>query len=78
MRNGMARAIRAVLKEEQIPLSARIFAIVDVWDALSYDRPYNKAWERERVIEYLRTEAGRHFDPKIVNLFLEMVKHGGI
>jgi PAS domain S-box-containing protein len=66
------------LKEEEIPLAARIFAIADVWDALSYDRPYNKAWERDKVIEYLKAESGRHFDPKITNLFLGMVKQGGI
>ncbi len=66
------------LREEEIPLAARIFAIADVWDALSYDRPYNKAWEREKIIEYLHAESGLHFDPKITNLFLGMVKQGGI
>jgi putative nucleotidyltransferase with HDIG domain len=66
------------LKEEQIPLAARIFAIADVWDALSSDRPYNQAWERERVIEYLKSESGRHFDPKLVGLYLVLVQQGEI
>ncbi|HEY2981606.1 MAG TPA: histidine kinase N-terminal 7TM domain-containing protein [Anaerolineales bacterium] len=66
------------LKEEDIPLAARIFAIVDVWDALSYDRPYNKAWSREQIIQYMREESGRQFDPKVVNLFLGMLNRGEI
>jgi putative nucleotidyltransferase with HDIG domain/PAS domain S-box-containing protein len=66
------------LKEEQIPLAARIFAIADVWDALSYDRPYNKAWSPEQITRYLHDESGRHFDPKIATLFLELVKQGEI
>ena len=57
------------LKGEQIPLAARIFAIVDVWDALCSDRPYRKAWPENKVIEYIREQAGTHFDPKIVELF---------
>jgi HD-GYP domain-containing protein (c-di-GMP phosphodiesterase class II) len=62
------------LKGEQIPLEARIFALVDVWDALLSDRPYRKAWSRERAIEYLRTQAGAHFDPRVVEGFLELIE----
>ena len=59
------------LKGEQIPLPARIFAIVDVWDAVTSDRPYRKAWSKEKAIEYLKSEAGKHFDPQIVKVCLE-------
>jgi PAS domain S-box-containing protein len=61
------------LKEEQIPLAARIFAVVDVWDALSSDRPYRKGWEKEKVLEYIRSQSGSHFDPTIVDQFLQVV-----
>ena len=60
------------LKGEEIPLEARIFAIVDVWDALRSDRPYRVAWPDEQVINYIREQSGRHFDPKIVEIFLSM------
>ncbi|MBI3151472.1 MAG: HD domain-containing protein [Chloroflexi bacterium] len=66
------------LKEREIPLAARIFAVADVWDALSFDRSYNKAWPREKIIQYLIDESGKHFDPKIVNIFLELVDKGEI
>ncbi len=59
------------LKGEEIPLAARIFAVVDVWDALSYDRPYRKAWTQEKVIEYIREQIGAHFDPMVVKVFLQ-------
>ncbi len=59
------------LKGEAIPLSARIFAVVDVYDALTSDRPYRKAWPREKALAYLREEAGRLFDPEVVRAFLE-------
>lgn len=62
------------LKGEQIPLEARIFALVDVWDALLSDRPYRTAWTREKAIEYIRAQAGTHFDPRIVECFLELMK----
>ncbi len=58
------------LKGEAIPLEARIFALVDVYDALSFDRPYRKAWEKEKVIAYIKSEPGKHFDPAVVELFL--------
>lgn len=66
------------LKGEEIPLSARIFAVADVWDALSHDRPYNKAWARETIIAYLSEQSGKHFDPIIVKIFLVMVEKGEI
>ena len=61
------------LKGEQIPLAARIFAVVDVWDALSHDRPYRQAWPEARVCEHIRSLAGSHFDPQIAEVFLNSV-----
>lgn len=61
------------LKGEQIPYSARLFAIIDVWDAITSNRPYRKAWSFEKALEYIKSESGRHFDPNIVELFLRMV-----
>jgi response regulator RpfG family c-di-GMP phosphodiesterase len=58
---------------EEIPLPARIFAIVDVWDALRSDRPYRKAWSQDRVIAYIQSIIGKYFDPGIAGLFLEIV-----
>jgi HD-GYP domain-containing protein (c-di-GMP phosphodiesterase class II) len=58
------------LKGETIPLAARAFAVVDVWDALRSDRPYRPAWDEERVREHVRGLAGTHFDPAIVEVFL--------
>lgn len=60
------------LREQQIPLSARIFAVVDVWDALTSDRPYRQAWTKEKALDYIRAMAGRHFDPEVVDLFLKL------
>jgi len=60
------------LKGEQIPLAARIFAIVDVWDALTSDRPYRPAWPKEKVREHIRTSSGMHFDPQVAEEFLKM------
>lgn len=62
------------LNGEEIPLPARIFAVVDVWDALLSDRPYRKAWDETRVKNYLREQAGTHFDPQIVEIFLKMIE----
>jgi putative nucleotidyltransferase with HDIG domain len=58
------------LRGEDIPLAARIFAVVDVWDALGSDRPYRSAWNPKRVVEYLQEQGGREFDPRVVNSFL--------
>ncbi len=59
------------LKNEDIPLAARVFAVVDVWDALSTDRPYRPAWPQDKVRTYLRRQAGVQFDPQVVRVFLE-------
>ncbi|MBI3242080.1 MAG: PAS domain S-box protein [Chloroflexi bacterium] len=61
------------LKGEAIPLAARIFAVVDVWDALRFDRPYRAGWPEEKVLQHIRSLAGTHFDPKAVDLFLKMM-----
>ena len=57
------------LKGEEIPLAARIFAIVDVWDALTSDRPYRPAWNKEKTLKHINEQSGKHFDPHIVELF---------
>jgi len=59
------------LKGEDIPLSGRITAIADVFDALTSVRPYKKAWTFEDAVALLEKESGEHFDPKIVTLFIE-------
>jgi HD-GYP domain-containing protein (c-di-GMP phosphodiesterase class II) len=61
------------LKGEEIPLAARIFAMVDVWDALTSDRPYRPAQPKENVLEYIRENSAKHFDPQIVQLFLALI-----
>ncbi len=60
------------LKGEEIPLSARIFAIADTYDALSSDRPYRSAWQRDKIIEYIKEQRGKNFDPKVVDAFLKI------
>jgi len=62
------------LKGEQIPLVARIFAVVDVWDALISDRPYRAAWARDKVRAYIREQSGLHFEPRVVEMFLKMIE----
>jgi HD-GYP domain-containing protein (c-di-GMP phosphodiesterase class II) len=63
------------LKGEQIPKAARIFAVVDVWDAITSDRPYQKAWTEAQARQYIQEQAGLHFDPKVVEIFLREVNH---
>jgi response regulator RpfG family c-di-GMP phosphodiesterase/PAS domain-containing protein len=58
------------LKGEQIPLAARIFAVVDVYDALGSDRPYRAAWPEDKVRQYIQDQSGIHFDPQVVELFM--------
>jgi len=58
------------LKSTDIPLSARVFAIIDVWDALCSDRPYRKAVPEPQVLQYIREHAGDHFDPSLVDAFM--------
>ena len=62
------------LAGQAIPLAARIFAVIDVWDALLSDRPYRKAWKESEVILYLNEQAGKYFDPQIVRAFLDLIK----
>jgi len=62
------------LKGEVIPLAARLFAVVDVWDALCSDRPYRLAWSKEKVLEHIQSLSGTHFDPKVTEYFLEMIE----
>ena len=67
------------LKGEEIPLVARLFAIVDVWDALTSDRPYRAAWPHEKTLAHIQEGAGQHFDPHIVEVFTDLIiqKTGG-
>lgn len=59
---------------EEIPLIARIFAVVDVFDALTSDRPYRKAWEKEKALQYIQGQSGKHFFPEAVEAFFEMMR----
>jgi HD-GYP domain-containing protein (c-di-GMP phosphodiesterase class II) len=61
------------LKGEEIPLPARLFAIVDVWETLSSNRVYRQAWPQDRVMDYIQHQSGTHFDPGVVELFLYAV-----
>lgn len=63
---------------DQIPLTARMFAVVDVYDALRSDRPYRKKWPAEKVCNYLQEQAGEHFDPYVVKVFLEMISENEV
>ena len=63
------------LREEEIPLPARIFAVVDVWDAITTDRPYRRGWAKQAAIQHIRSESGRHFDPRVVENFLALILH---
>jgi HD-GYP domain-containing protein (c-di-GMP phosphodiesterase class II) len=60
------------LSGEAIPLLARIFAVVDVWDALLSNRPYRKAWTKEQALQYLKDQSGKQFDPAIVERFIAL------
>ncbi len=62
------------LKGEEIPLAARLFAVVDVWDALCSDRPYRAAWPEKKVLDHLKAGSGVHFDPQAVELFLRVLR----
>lgn len=59
---------------EEIPLAARIFAVIDVWDALTSDRPYRNAWKQEKALEYIQENSGTHFDPHVVDVFMEEIE----
>lgn len=62
------------LKGEEIPLEARIFAVVDVFDALTHERPYRSAWTEEDTLCYIQEQTGRQFAPGVVEVFLEMLR----
>jgi HD-GYP domain-containing protein (c-di-GMP phosphodiesterase class II) len=62
------------LKGEEIPVEARIFAIIDVYDALTNHRPYRPAWPRSQAVQYIRDQSGRHFDPDLVQVFLRLIE----
>ncbi len=66
------------LKGEQIPLAARIFAVVDVFDALTSDRPYRKAWSKAKAIQYILEEKGKFFDPRVVDVFMSLKQEMGL
>jgi HD-GYP domain-containing protein (c-di-GMP phosphodiesterase class II) len=61
------------LKGDMIPSAARIFAVVDVYDALTSDRPYRPAWAKEKALDYIRSNAGKHFDPEVVEAFFNLL-----
>lgn len=60
------------LSGEEIPLGARVFALVDVWDALNSDRPYRPAWPKEKIFAYILEQSGKHFDPQAVSVFMSL------
>jgi putative two-component system response regulator len=62
------------LSGENIPLSARLFAIVDVFDALTSNMPYREAWSKTKAVAYLREQKGIHFDPNLVDVFISMIE----
>jgi HD-GYP domain-containing protein (c-di-GMP phosphodiesterase class II) len=63
------------LKEEEIPLAARLFTVADVYDALISDRPYRKAWTKAQALKYMKEQAGKQFDPQAVKLFLDTLDY---
>jgi HD-GYP domain-containing protein (c-di-GMP phosphodiesterase class II) len=67
--SGYPRSLRG----EEIPLAARIFTIIDVWDALRSNRPYRKAWSVKKTTTYIQKQAGKDFDPKIVKRFVDVI-----
>lgn len=66
------------LQCEEIPLAARIFAIVDVWDALCSDRPYRNAWTEREALDYIYSQSGKHFDPRVERAFHQMMQTNNI
>ena len=66
------------LQGEEIPLVARIFAVVDVFDALTSDRPYRKAWRKEDALAYIQKQSGKHFYPEAVKAFFDLVEEQGL
>ncbi|MER3457022.1 MAG: hypothetical protein C4304_09145 [candidate division GAL15 bacterium] len=62
------------MRGQQIPVEARIFAVVDVYDALTSDRPDRRAWKHEQALAYLRDQAGRQFNPQVVEVALPLLE----
>ena len=65
------------IKGEEIPLSARVFAVIDVWDALSSNRPYRAALDQSVVLGHIEAQTGKHFDPRVVEAFLKILEQNG-
>jgi putative two-component system response regulator len=65
------------LRQEDIPFAARLFALADVYDALISKRPYRSAWPRWDAVQYIEGQAGKHFDPRIVPEFLDLINTSG-
>jgi len=63
------------LKGHEIPIAARIFAVADVWDAITSDRPYRKGWSKEAALEYIREQSAKYFDPEVVERFLALISN---
>jgi response regulator RpfG family c-di-GMP phosphodiesterase len=61
------------LKGQEIPIAARIFAVADVWDAITSDRPYRKGWSKKAALAYIREQSGKYFDPAVAEKFLDMI-----
>ena len=64
---------RGLKEDKAIALAARIFAVVDVWDTLTTERPYRKKWLETKVRRYMEEHAGKHFDPEVVKVFLKEI-----
>lgn len=60
------------LKGNQIPLEARIFSVINVWDALTSDRPYRPAWDESRAFQYILSQKGQHFDPQVIVVWMNV------
>lgn len=61
------------LKGEEIPIAARVFAVIDVWDALTSERPYRPAWSKEKTLQFIKDQSGKYFDPKILDIFIQKI-----
>jgi len=69
--------VSARIERRRDPLATRLFALMDVWDALRSDRPYRNALPQAKVLEYIRDQAGSNFDPALVNIFIDLIKEAG-
>jgi HD-GYP domain-containing protein (c-di-GMP phosphodiesterase class II) len=63
---------------EDIPMSGRLCAVADVFDALTHDRPYKKAWTTADAVDFIRSESGTRFDPRVVDAFVRVVARSGL